>query len=180
MPELTLDELAERSGEDPRRIRFLVEKGLLEGANRRGPKARYPAANVARMALIERYKDRMTLDEIRQLFLKLGEDGILALIGDAAAFEAHSAPLDPGFAMDSAADYVARMAYPASRASFPPAVGYSRPPAEDDRPWSRRRLHPDLEIHYRLPSLRAGSERVEELLRLARELFSDLSDTDES
>ncbi len=173
MPELTLEELAADAGLEPRRIRFLIAKGLLEGADRRGPKARYPAQNLARLALIERYKDRMTLDEIRQLFQEIGENGIRQLVGESSAPQegfamACSYPSRPD--LGSASDYVSRFA----------SLRAAPPPRQEDRPWHRLALHPDLEIHYRHPSPHAGSELILELLRLAEDLFSDLSDSEES
>lgn len=81
----TLSELAEQSGLEPRTIRSYIERGLLAGAEGRGPKAAYSAEHLARLKAIQRIRDLrrdLTLDEIRRQLQQLSPAQIRALAAD--------------------------------------------------------------------------------------------------
>ena len=48
-----------------------------------------------------------------------------------------------------------------------------RGPAVDRSTWERHALTPDVELHVRRPLDRRSNKRVEQLIRIARELFDD-------
>lgn len=76
---LSLQELAERSGIGSRTIRSYIEKGLLPGAEPRGPSSYYTAAHLDRLRAILRLRHAQpeaSLDEIRRTLLELTEEQI--------------------------------------------------------------------------------------------------------
>ena len=65
---------------------------------------------------------------------------------------------------------------PAPAPSFPPSVpkpSEPRNPGVDRSTWERHALTPDVELHVRRPLDRRSNKRVEQLIRIARELFDD-------
>jgi DNA-binding transcriptional MerR regulator len=60
-----------------------------------------------------------------------------------------------------------------SPASPPAPASPSRPVAGDRSTWERLVLSPDVELHVRRPLDRLANKRVEQLARIARELFDD-------
>jgi DNA-binding transcriptional MerR regulator len=74
----SMQELAERSGFEPRTIRLYIQRGLLRGADRRGPGATYEEGDLHRLRFIRALRDKveLPLDEIRRLLLSLPEEQI--------------------------------------------------------------------------------------------------------
>ncbi len=70
-PELTLEELSDRTGVEPRTLRSWVSEGLLSPPFKPGRGARYPASNADRALAIRALKDLhgLTLAEIGRRFL---------------------------------------------------------------------------------------------------------------
>lgn len=107
--ELTLAELADASGLQPRTIRSWVAQGLLSGPLSRGPGARYPADQLERLLAIRTMKDLlgMSLTDIRRELLVASADQI-RLWAEKAEGIAPESPLaasipespDPGAALD--------------------------------------------------------------------------------
>ena len=62
-------------------------------------------------------------------------------------------------------------------APAPPAItpGEPRNPFIDRSTWERHALSPDVELHVRRPLDRRSNKRVEQLIRIAREMFDDES-----
>jgi hypothetical protein len=58
-----------------------------------------------------------------------------------------------------------------------PAIVPSEPrsPGIDRSTWERHALSPDVELHVRRPLDRRSNKRVDQLIRIARELFDDES-----
>jgi len=84
---LSLSDLAEQSGLEPRTIRSYIERGLLAGAEGRGPKAAYSAEHLARLKAIQRIRDLrrdLTLDDIRRQLQQMSPAQIRQLAGDEA------------------------------------------------------------------------------------------------
>ncbi len=107
--ELTLAELADASGLQPRTIRSWVAQGLIPGPLSRGPAARYPADQLERILAIRTMKDRlgMSLTDIRHELLVATADQIQAwadqaegIAPEAPASPAMESPVDPGEAVD--------------------------------------------------------------------------------
>lgn len=66
--ELTLEDLAQRSGLSLRTLRYYMQEGLLPGPETRGKYARYSQQHLDRLELIRRMKNlHLPLQEIRQL-----------------------------------------------------------------------------------------------------------------
>jgi DNA-binding transcriptional MerR regulator len=63
----TLEELAQKVGENPRTIRSWIAQGLLLGPDQRGRYARYSSAHLQRVLEIQRLKQAMPLDRVRQV-----------------------------------------------------------------------------------------------------------------
>jgi hypothetical protein len=53
------------------------------------------------------------------------------------------------------------------------APGEPRSPGSDRPTWERHALSPDVELHVRRPLDRRSNKRVEQLIRIARELFDE-------
>lgn len=79
---LTLQELADKTGVEPRTIRSYVEKGLLPGPDSLGRAARYPRETLDRLKVLQLLRDanrNLTLDQIRLLLQSLGQSQIHAI-----------------------------------------------------------------------------------------------------
>lgn len=71
---MSIQELAERSGVPPRRIRYYVARGLLPPPVGRGPTARYGTAHLQRLKVIQQLRARrLGLEEIRSELTRVGE-----------------------------------------------------------------------------------------------------------
>jgi len=79
---LTILQLAEQSGVEPRTIRSYVEKGLIPGPDSLGRSARYPRESLDRLKVLQLLRDAnrsLTLDHIRMLLSSLGPGEVSAL-----------------------------------------------------------------------------------------------------
>ncbi|MFM8291508.1 MAG: MerR family transcriptional regulator [Planctomycetia bacterium] len=79
---LTLQELADRTGVEPRTIRSYVEKGVIPGPDTLGRGARYPRETLARLQVLQLLRDAnraLTLDQIRVLLQRLGPSQLAAI-----------------------------------------------------------------------------------------------------
>lgn len=79
---LTLQELAAKTGVEPRTIRSYVEKGVLPSPETLGRGARYPRETLDRLKVLQllRHADRnLTLDQIRVLFHSIGPSQLSAI-----------------------------------------------------------------------------------------------------
>lgn len=76
--ELTLEELSERTGVEPRTLRSWVSEGLLAPPFRPGRGARYPASNADRALAVRALKDGhgLSFAEIGKRFMMASEDQI--------------------------------------------------------------------------------------------------------
>ena len=98
-------------------------------------------------------------------------------IPGAAALHALKAPTgEPpaGFFLDPRADeQLEVLTDPVAPAAAPPPGSSSRSAAGDRSTWERLVLSPDVELHVRRPLDRAANKRVDQLTRIARELFGE-------
>ena len=75
LDEYSLQELARRTGQNPRTLRSWATRGLLDGPTSMGRSARWPAADLLRIRAVQalRQDPSTSLDEIR---LKLKDFGL--------------------------------------------------------------------------------------------------------
>ncbi|MFQ3665103.1 MAG: helix-turn-helix domain-containing protein [Sphingomonadaceae bacterium] len=158
--ELTLEELAERTGIEPRTLRSWVAEGLLAPPSRGGRGATYPASNVARALAVRALKEGhgLTLADIGRRFLLASDEQI-------RLWAAGAAPPAEG----SAREYLRRIRQvekpPADPRDMPdplaPSAAFSRsgPPFETFPP-------------HKTPALSADRGRIEELILLLRRLLA--------
>ena len=78
MSDYTLDELANLIGVSPRTIRSYIEKGLLQGPDSMGPKARYTGHHIEKLRAILHLKEHegKSLKEIRQQLYSLSDEAL--------------------------------------------------------------------------------------------------------
>jgi DNA-binding transcriptional MerR regulator len=176
---ISLEEMAARTGVEPRTLRSWIAEGLLSPPYRPGRGARYPQANVARALAVRALKEGrgLQLSEIRRRFLSLDDDGLRSLDEDPAPDFAAPAPASP--ILDYLRD--ARAGTPPAPSATPaPQAGLAalraaleraaraptgRGRAED---WTRIAISPDLELHARgalSPQDRATLDRIAALIR---------------
>ncbi|HET7036098.1 MAG TPA: MerR family transcriptional regulator [Thermomicrobiaceae bacterium] len=171
--ELTIDELAERSGVPARTIRYYISQGLLPGAGSRGRGAAYSGDHLARLRLIRLLAARrVPLAAIGAQLAGLSDDEVRALLAreeqQAAATEAAETPKE----------YVARLleraAPPAAPTAAPAPVAQAdevdpsyaaRPPQpQATESWRRIELAPGVELHVRADAERRQHGLIQRLL----------------
>ena len=111
---LTLEELSNRSGVEPRTLRSWISEGLLSPPFRPGRGAKYPASNADRALAVRALKDihGLSLAEIGRRFMAAGEEQI-----GAWALEAGVTAVPPGSAREYLREVRARNA-PSAEAAF--------------------------------------------------------------
>lgn len=107
---LTLQELADQTGVEPRTIRSYVEKGVIPGPGSLGRGARYPRETLDRLKVLQLLRDAnrsLTLDQIRVLLHGIGPSQLRAIADGAMRIgalidtdAAGSSPLPRTAAMD--------------------------------------------------------------------------------
>lgn len=78
-----------------------------------------------------------------------------------------------GYFVDPAAEESSKLPADQSPPAAPSPASPSRPVAGDRSTWERLVLSPDVELHVRRPLDRAANKRVDQLTRIARELFGE-------
>lgn len=73
---LTLYELSERTGVEPRTLRSWVADGLLVAPDKSGRGATYPGINLYRAQVVKAWKGYKSMSEISRLFLTASDDQI--------------------------------------------------------------------------------------------------------
>ncbi len=127
---LSLSELAERVNVEPRTIRSYIEKGLLPGAEARGPKSFYTKEHLDRLRVIQILRQAgrdATLEEIRLLLQQLSAE---QLEGIAEGYIqvgglVRSPDIEP--ATDTAVDYLQRLKSEGGRSRPASAKNVTRP-----------------------------------------------------
>lgn len=192
--EVTLTEVCAETNESARTVRFYILQGLLAGSTRTGPLARYPRSNIAKIKRIRRLQDQgFNLQQIREELAKAGEaDPMMAQ-------QAMEVPVKP---VSSAYEYTKNLLggllagreqsqlpfVPAAmRAPMPmppppsPAPMARSSPADPGQTktgqarsqWERIQLHADLELHVRRPLSPHVNRRLDDLLKVAKQLFTE-------
>ncbi|HEY8589425.1 MAG TPA: helix-turn-helix domain-containing protein [Naasia sp.] len=187
--ELSLAELAEASGLQPRTIRSWVAQGLLAGPLSRGPNARYPADTLERLLAIRAMRERlgMPLSVVRQELLVASAETLRAHSGTAADLAPEASPSPPPDGA-SALEYLSNLraltgALPLASSAAAPARGFealerqldegSSSPARKARAeeWLRVPVTPDIELTIRGPLDPAQRARVERCADLIRDIL---------
>jgi DNA-binding transcriptional MerR regulator len=163
---LTLAELADRSGVSERTIRYYIQFGLVPAPEGAGPKSRYGRSHLGHLRLIRMLQDRhLPLNVIRKLLAQRSEKEILRLAED------------PGKkTRSSALDYVSSLLgsdADATRFRVSAPVPNLGPEPETRSHWERIRVAPEIELHVRRPLSKADNRRLEELLKMIRQLFPE-------
>ena len=101
----------------------------------------------------------------------------VAMARDVPLASAHLRAADPGRVPVTRVAPGAGAAHPRARAVVhrrsPPKPTEPRSPGVDRSTWERHALTADVELHVRRPLDRRSNKRVEQLIRIARELFDD-------
>jgi DNA-binding transcriptional MerR regulator len=191
---LWISELADLTGVSTRTIRYYIEEGLLPQPEIRGKYAVFNDDYLVRLKLIKYLKDaylplkeiRKRLDtlmipEMRDLLTKFEQDPVRAL----AELEVYSTDKPdaaelPSPLMDSAQDYISQVMQKRpirlnkeERSSFttpaaPAAVKYNF----SQESWQRVELAPGIELNIRQPQPTARRSQINELIELARKIFT--------
>jgi DNA-binding transcriptional MerR regulator len=103
----SIAELAEAIGISPRTIHFYVQKGLIPGVGRQGPRSRYLAEHLYTLLFIRRLQEeaRLTLDEIAEVLTRVSPRVLKAVAQEKEQLEV----LDLRGVPDGAASEVARL-----------------------------------------------------------------------
>ena len=154
-------------------------------------------ATVRNLAADEPAREPTAGDALAYVRALMAGSGIVPSVADAGTGGARVARMEVADSLEAA--WSARHAVPPLPASSPPAPSPSRamspllrsmpapPPASsapsagseapgarpviDRSTWERLAITPDIELHVRRPLDRIGNKRVEQLVRIARELF---------
>jgi DNA-binding transcriptional MerR regulator len=141
---LTLQELAAKTGVEPRTIRSYVEKGVILGPESFGRGARYPRETLDRLKVLQLLRDAnrsLTLDQIRVLLNSIGPSQLREVaegtVRIGAVIDTDAAGTSP-LPKTAALEYLNRLrsspSYPQSRASVSPwQYRRATPPIDDDQ-----------------------------------------------
>lgn len=189
-----ISELAERTGVSTRTIRYYIEEGLLPQPEIQGKYAIFNEDYLIRLKLIKYLKDaylplreikrkleNLMVPEMRDLLHKFEQDPSRAL-AELDVFPSESAKaliLSDEKKLDSATDYIQRALNrrpaavreePLHFQAFTPApqTKSSIPPES----WQRIELVPGVELNIRQPQTSRMRRQVEELIEMARKIFS--------
>lgn len=168
MEDLTIGELATRSGVTPRTIRYYVELGLLPPPYGAGRAAGYGPEHVGRLETIKRLQlARLSLEEIREQ--------LSSMPAETQQFLAASA-----VQLGSASDYLAtlRDQVPTRAASESPTPYTATPPPQQrgdayvGEPWTRIPLSEDVELHVRRRGSRTD-KRIYRIVKAAQQILHE-------
>jgi DNA-binding transcriptional MerR regulator len=141
---LTLQDLAAKTGVEPRTIRSYVEKGVILGPESFGRGARYPRETLDRLKVLQLLRDAnrsLTLDQIRVLLNSIGPsqlrevaEGTVRIGAVIDTDAAGTIPLPKTAAMEYLHGLRSTQSYPQSQASVS-ALQYRRamPPIDHDQ-----------------------------------------------
>lgn len=190
---LWISELADLTGVSTRTIRYYIEEGLLPQPEIRGKYAVFNDDYLIRLKLIKYLKDaylplreiRKRLDtlmvpEMRDLLTRFEQDPVRALAElDIYPADKSASAGSPAPRMDSAQDYISqvmhkkavrlndeRSSFNAPAAPAPVKVNFSQ------ESWQRVELAPGIELNIRQPQPPARRSQINELIELARKIFT--------
>ena len=161
--ELSIGELAERTGVTRRTIRYYVEIGLLPPPSGAGKAAMYGEERLERLDLIKKLQSiRLSLEEIREQLAGRRRDKVLrAMTLSESPMLMRSAEPMPS----TAAEYIASLRELGLGYEQRGMPDVERAAAYDAEPWVRVTITPDVEVHVR----RRGARSQRWLWRLVKE-----------
>lgn len=196
--EVTLTEICAETHESARTVRYYIREGLLGGSTGSGSLARYPRSNIAKIKMIRRLQDRgLHLQQMREALAKLGEGDVVSMAEAAEEVPRVEEAVKP---MSSAFEYTKNLlgGLLGGRGQTPPPLApmvihppvapmpRSVPPVatvpaevretklgQPRSQWERIQLHADLELHVRRPLSPHVNRRLDDLLKMARQLFTE-------
>ena len=188
----TINELAKKARVSVRTIRFYVNEGLLPAPDTRGRYSVYTDEYLDRLELIRRLKDSfLPLKEIRANVSSLSWEEVQASLADLrkqdaqtqrAAMAGEDTWQGQRFSerRSSAAEYIAELlsSKPANRPLPPQPVGLPAASKTADssgareESWQRIHLAPGIELHIQQPVHSSNPQKIEQIVRLAKKLFS--------
>jgi DNA-binding transcriptional MerR regulator len=186
---LTIEELAERSGVSIRTIRFYITEGLLPAPQSRGRNAAYTEEALDRLILIQKLKDaHLPLKEIRDQLDSLSPARIhqlaseqdLNLPNQTVTFGEQDQQLTEA---SSALNYISRVLDARSAYHTPPQskqllMGKAVPvmgspaPQEPEESWRRIEIAPGIELHIRAGLDPQTEKKISQIIEMARILFT--------
>lgn len=193
----SLSDLARLADVTPRTIRYYVAQGLLPAPEAAGPATTYGEGHLARLRLIKRLqRDHLPLAEIRGQIERMGDEDVRQLLEATPEQAVLPAPAETlAFVRDLMAQSGLRPRVSESRALYMRAESSVEPTQEptpmpspaspalpaapprsavgDRSTWERLVLAPDVELQVRRPLDRRINKRVDQLIRIARELFDE-------
>jgi DNA-binding transcriptional MerR regulator len=188
----SINELAKRARVSVRTIRFYIDEGLLPAPDSRGRYAVYGEEYLDRLELIRRLKDSfLPLKEIRVTLSALSWAEVQASLADlrkkddeaqiaAKAADRKIREKLVGEPRSSAAEYIADLlsSKPVNR-PLPPQPSSQPAPVQKpglsgamEESWQRIQLAPGLELHIRQTVQSSDQQKIEQIVRLAKKLFS--------
>lgn len=195
--ELTLEDLANKSGLSLRTIRFYMQEGLLPGPDTRGKNARYSQKHMDRLELIQRFKDLyLPLQQIRHLLNNMTSDEIEVLLknqsrpqGNLPSRISEERSKYPSLnSRNSALDYIRvleeeqlniseisnlnqTLKLNQPRVSKSPDSKEQGAPANIQETRQRIILLDGIELSFRIPLTSEESKKIDRLIAYARNLF---------
>ena len=167
--DLTLADLADKTGISERTIRYYIQFGLLAAPEGAGPSSRYRRSHLARLRLIRMLQDRhLPLNEIRKVIAQHSDREIERMVV-APRVQAKS----------SALDYIKSLIKPEKKTqdltlhATLTALESKNVEADARSHWERIRIAADIELHVRRPLSKPDNRRLEELLKRARDLYPE-------
>jgi DNA-binding transcriptional MerR regulator len=188
----SINELAKKARVSVRTIRFYIDEGLLPAPETRGRYTVYGDEYLGRLELIRRLKDSfLPLKEIRTTLSALSGEEVQASLADLRKQDAQAQQI----AMEaeetskgqriserrsSAAEYIADLLsskpvnrpLPPQPSSQPAPVQRPSPSGAMEETWQRVQLAPGLELHIRQTVQSSDQHKIEQIVRLAKKLFS--------
>jgi DNA-binding transcriptional MerR regulator len=170
VPDMTIEELSERTDTPVRTIRFYISEELLPGPRGRGKAATYDEEHLLRLRLIRGLTEQhLPLAVIRDMTKDLSLDYVRALLAEATRRKGNVLTLE----RESPREYVTRLLEQARGVRERPSqpvygAPAARPPSPPEERWRRLELAPGVELHLREDAEQRQADLIERLLRAAK------------
>lgn len=199
--DLTLEDLATRSGLPLRTLRYYIQQGILQGPDTRGKYASYSQQHLDRLEVIQRMKTlRLPLQEIRILLENMTPEEVSIILQykdiqkiqfeqpvrlhlqESSSSYPRSSALEYIHSLEKGRETVRALNYaPDVRASAsiqpapeaPSKQQKSSPPDSGEENWIRIVLKEGVELNVRLPIDAGEQTRIARLTEFARHLFQN-------
>ena len=147
-----LADLCKLAGVTTRTVRYYIQQGILPSAGQTGPGLKYHKGHLGRLMLIRKLqREHLPLAEIRRRLDTMDDKAV----GAELEYIQISKSLNSSGNLDAALK-----------------EGDSHPYPQERSQWERFGITNDIEIHVRRPLSRFDNRQLDELIRVASELFS--------